>query len=799
MVTRWKLNCGRAATAFCAVACVQVYAADTSESAARGLEEVVVTATKRGEIDVQKTAESIYAVGGIDLSLKRETTFEAFAGSVPGLQFQNLGPGDSEYIIRGINGSGPSVVGAYLDEYVITASDQQDGGGKNAPVQLVDVQRVEVLNGPQGTLYGSNSMAGNIRFITNKPDAAKFDAYADGDWSSIEDGGTGYGLTAMVNVPLSADKLAIRLVGYREDRDGWIDQTRLERTSGGTTLFDGRAEDINSTEITGGRLSARWTPSDALSLDLMYVKQNLDSDGSPRFTSKGVPAYPDQPPEIASLPGNTGFAPLPGLASFTPDRDFINTDITKSPRKDDFDLFGATLRYDVGFGNVSLAASQYKHDIDFTFDSTPILLFFGVPIAGITQQPQEYKTKMAELRFASDFDSPFNFVTGAYYQKDENEFNVHVVTTDGSGGPMPFNALNSDDALLNGGNTFFGRTRSDEVEQKAVFGEATFRFAERWTLLAGLRWSDADLQSIQATLHAFAPTGPAPVAGEQIGTTVNGNAVGLLKQDGSATLPKVSLSLQATDDVLFYALYSEGFRVGGINNGNQPFAPGIPETFKSDDLKNYEMGIKSRWLENRLQLNATVFHIKWDDIQVEPRDPVGNIPFTTNGGAADVTGVEWSLDSLLTDRLSLTFTGTYFFEHELSEDQPVLPGASDFVIIGRKGDEIPNTPDVQLYGQLRYEVPIFGRSTTFSLDATYRGKTNTEFVPSSPFNITLDAYTLVNAVARMDVTDRLQVGVFVKNLTDELALYDGVGTFQDPEAVVAAQPRTLGVNARISF
>jgi iron complex outermembrane receptor protein len=799
MVTRWKLNCGRAATAFCAVACVQVYAADTSESAARGLEEVVVTATKRGEIDVQKTAESIYAVGGTDLSLKRETTFEAFAGSVPGLQFQNLGPGDSEYIIRGINGSGPSVVGAYLDEYVITASDQQDGGGKNAPVQLVDVQRVEVLNGPQGTLYGSNSMAGNIRFITNKPDAAKFDAYADGDWSSIEDGGTGFGLTAMVNVPLSADKLAIRLVGYREDRDGWIDQTRLERTSGGTTLFDGRAEDINSTEITGGRLSARWTPSDALSLDLMYVKQNLDSDGSPRFTSKGVPAYPDQPPEIASLPGNTGFAPLPGLASFTPDRDFINTDITKSPRKDDFDLFGATLRYDVGFGNVSLAASQYKHDIDFTFDSTPILLFFGVPIAGITQQPQEYKTKMAELRFASDFDSPFNFVTGAYYQKDENEFNVHVVTTDGSGGPMPFNALNSDDALLNGGNTFFGRTRSDEVEQKAVFGEATFRFAERWTLLAGLRWSDADLQSIQATLHAFAPTGPAPVAGEQIGTTVNGNAVGLLKQDGSATLPKVSLSLQATDDVLFYALYSEGFRVGGINNGNQPFAPGIPETFKSDDLKNYEMGIKSRWLENRLQLNATVFHIKWDDIQVEPRDPVGNIPFTTNGGAADVTGVEWSLDSLLTDRLSLTFTGTYFFEHELSEDQPVLPGASDFVIIGRKGDEIPNTPDVQLYGQLRYEVPIFGRSTTFSLDATYRGKTNTEFVPSSPFNITLDAYTLVNAVARMDVTDRLQVGVFVKNLTDELALYDGVGTFQDPEAVVAAQPRTLGVNARISF
>ena len=595
MVTRWKLNCGRAATMLCVAACTQVYAADA-------LEEVVVTATKRGETDVQKTAESVYAVSGADLSLKRETTFEAFAGSVPGLQFQNLGPGDSEYIIRGINGSGPSVVGAYLDEYVITASDQQDGGGKNAPIQLVDVERIEVLNGPQGTLYGSNSMAGNIRFITNKPDASKFDANAEADWSTIADGGDGFGLSAMVNVPLSPDKLAIRFVGYREDRDGWVDQARLESGA----VFNGVNEDINTTEITGGRLSARWTPNDALSLDVMYVMQDLESDGSSRFTSKGVPAYPDQPPEIASLPGNTGFAPLPGLASFTPDRDFINTDITRSPREDDFDLFGATLRYDMGFGSASLAASRYEHDITFNFDSTPILLFFGVPIAGITQQPQEYSTKMTELRFASNFDAPVNFVAGAYYQKDENEFSVHVITTDGTGRPQPFNPLNSDDALLNGGDTFFGRTRADEVEQQALFGELTYTFAERWTFLAGLRWSDSELQSIQATLHSFAPSGPAPVAGRQIGTTVNGNAVGLLEQDDSATLPKLSLSLQATDDVLLYALYSEGFRVGGINNGNQPFAPGIPDTFGSDDLKNYEIGIKSRWLQQRLQLNATV-------------------------------------------------------------------------------------------------------------------------------------------------------------------------------------------------
>src|ERR1700754_1425595 len=115
MTRRWKVDCGRAVTVLCAAACSQVHAADTSQQ--HGLEEVVVTATKRGETDIQKTAESIYAVGGADLSLKRATPFEAFAVSVPGLQFQNLGPGDSEYIIRGINGSGPSVVGSSLDEY----------------------------------------------------------------------------------------------------------------------------------------------------------------------------------------------------------------------------------------------------------------------------------------------------------------------------------------------------------------------------------------------------------------------------------------------------------------------------------------------------------------------------------------------------------------------------------------------------------------------------------------------------------------------------------------------------------
>ncbi|MFQ5983334.1 MAG: TonB-dependent receptor plug domain-containing protein, partial [Woeseiaceae bacterium] len=155
------------------------------------MEEIVVTATKRGEVDVQSLGAAIYAITGDNLENKNQIDFEEFAASVPGLHFQDLGPGDKEYIIRGINGNGPAVVGAYFDEYVITANDQQDGGGKNAPIKLVDLERVEVLNGPQGTLYGANSMAGNIKYIPRKPDTQEFNAFINSDFSDTTDGGFG--------------------------------------------------------------------------------------------------------------------------------------------------------------------------------------------------------------------------------------------------------------------------------------------------------------------------------------------------------------------------------------------------------------------------------------------------------------------------------------------------------------------------------------------------------------------------------------------------------------------------------
>jgi len=248
-------------------------------------------------------------------------------------------------------------------------------------------------------------------------------------------------------------------------------------------------------------------------------------------------------------------------------------------------LIGGTLQYDLGFGTATLSGSRYEHDIDYRFDSTPILLFFGVPIPAATVQPQTYETTMVEARFSSNLDGPLNFVAGAYYQKDDNYFEVQVPTTDGRGNPsLPFDPSNANDAFA-GGTVFFGRIREDEVKQKAVFGEVTLDFLEHWQLLVGARAFDVELESIQQTSHNFGGAS-GPVAGEQIGVNAQGNAIGRITTEDDTIRPKLSLAYNASDELMVYGLYSEGFRVGGINNANQPFAPGIPATFDSDELTN---------------------------------------------------------------------------------------------------------------------------------------------------------------------------------------------------------------------
>lgn len=760
------------------------------------LSEIIITATKTGDANLQDVPLAVYAINAEDLGNQRISDFDQLFGSIPGLSFQDQGPGDREIITRGINGIGSHTTGTYFGEYATIGQDAQDGGAKAISFKLFDIERIEVLNGPQGSLYGAQGMAGSVRFIPKSPNTQIYEGFIDTDFSTTDEGGDNTTVSGAVNLPLIEETLALRMVGWRVDNSGWIDQPRGERTINGVQSFNAGLEDINDEETTGVRVSLRYHPTYQTTWDIMYLTQDMDIGGASGYTQKGNAPWPDITPEIQALinanPGSLNTPiPLPGLPTAAPTAPYQNTDVTRSPREDDVDLFGSTFTWELTSGTLTVAASRYEHDLYYSLDSTPILLYFGVPLVAVTSQPQIFELDMFETRFASLLPGPINFLAGVYYQNDTYDFQSLVTATDGNGRALPFDEANVD------GNSVFGRFRKDEIEQKAVFGEITYDW-ETWQLLIGGRYFDSEIESVQATTIAFGPGTVIP-PGDIIGTTLNGNAIGRLRQSEDKFSGKVSLSYTPSSEWNFYGLYSEGFRVGGINNANQPFTPGMPETFNSDELANYELGMKYASDSGHLRVNGALFFIQWDDIQVEPRDPAANIPYITNGGSAEVSGLEWAVNALLTEQLKVTFSGTYLFTHELTEDQPVLVDASPAVITGLDGDEIPNIADLQLYGSLQYTTPILGRDLMLIADATYRDSINTEFRTDSPFNLALDSYTIVNLYANYGITKNLTLGAYAKNATNKEAFYDAKATFQDPAAVYSSRPRTVGINANYSF
>jgi len=197
-------------------------------------------------------------------------------------------------------------------------------------------------------------------------------------------------------------------------------------------------------------------------------------------------------------------------------------------------------------------------------------------------------------------------------------------------------------------------------------------------------------------------------------------------------------------------------------------------------------------------VNAAVFLIDWEDIQVESRDPTGSIPFISNGGEAEINGLEWAILWYVADNLELTFSGTHFLDANLTTDQPALPGAPN-VNLGLSGDTIPNIPENEFYFSLKYKMEVAGMPLSLLGDINYRGETNTEFRKNSPFNIALDSYTVFNLYANLKINNNLSAGVYVKNATDELAVHDGIGSFQDPASIIAARPRTIGATMTLTY
>jgi iron complex outermembrane recepter protein len=752
------------------------------------LEEVVVTANKLNVQRILDLPSSIQAITGDALQSAGVAGIMDISGDIPGLSVQDLGPGDKKYVIRGINSTGDSTTGVYYGEAVISGTNSDDGGGFEPNIRLYDLDRIEILRGPQGTLYGASSMSGTIRFIPREPDLNTLGGYVTTEGSYTDHGSGNYNFNGEMNLPIIDGVLALRLVGWKVYDSGYINQIRVgegvtQTVNTGTATKPnyqtepvqalGFLKGINDDDVGGGRAILRYQPTDRLTIDANYTTQTETSDGSSRYTPAGTTAF-----------NNGAGSTIPPIQGC----DLCNTDLTQSPWSDNLFVFGSTVTYDTGVGVVTGTANQYDRKTAFSFDSTPILVSYAVPVPAETFEPRSREVTSSEVRFASALESPINFVAGLYREYDHQFLTVDVITTNGFGLPTgPFCDNNSCDALTypGSGTTFFGRTDERWTTEYAAFGEATWKLTDAWTAVAGVRYYTESLEGVQVQTHPFGgfPPGPTLVPLPDPNETFN------------KVTWKANLSYKFNESLLAYGTASTGFRSGGLNAISEPFEP-IPAAYAPDSLINFELGAKGRLANGLFEYQIDAYFIRWSNIQVQETTPDGAFVYQGNAGEAKVKGVEFEFTAHPIPYLIATFAGSY-------QDAYLAQGATpaQYALnptLGLTGDSIPNVPKYQAALGLKYRRPIAsGWDGMVATDVTYRDAEDSYF-SSNSFNLPLAPYTLVN-LRIGGIEGPWSITAFARNLTNKRAQVSAINSTQDPDALLTVQPRTIGLTATRTF
>lgn len=742
-----------------------VFAQEVAPATGEGgtLQEVIVTAQKQSQ-NIQEVPLSITAVTGSDLERSGVRDISDIAKRMPGLAVSTTGPGQSEVIIRGVSSrSGKAAtVGYYLDEVPI--SDVS----RNVDAVLFDLQRVEVLRGPQGTLYGSSSMGGTIKYVTNEPDLAAFQMRADTTMSSIKGSdGLGYKVNGLVNVPLVEDELALRVLGFHESQQGYVDRYSIDPND--ATGIDPAIPPVrgaNSADSIGFRVALKYRPIESVELLPSFLYQKLTVDG---------PFLVDLPP--GSLNSN-------GL---------VQTRFISEPREDEIKIANLTARIDLGRFELTSSTSYFEREETSREDYSKLgqVLLGGPEVAPTLVPFVQYdhntsETLLQEVRLSGEI-GPFNTVIGAYYSRDRRttpDFNpIDERFVQVYGNPIDFFG---DYEFY---NVIFASDPHEELTEIALFGQATYDITERLALTVGLR--AFDVKSEFSTRRWGALNGP--------------ESFDSGKASSSDVTPKFNLSFQATDDVMVYATAAQGFRTGAAQGG-------VPEAVCSDDLAgvglsrsptgydpdsvwSYELGWKSRLFDRRVTLNGALYHIDWTEVQQRVELQCG-FPFIANFGKAESEGGEVELVWAPTDSLRLSASAGYT-DAQLTS---TVPGTQ-----GRAGDPLTNVPQWTTSASVDYRHPIaagmamFGRAAYSFTDETYRN-----FNRDNPYR-KRPSYELVDVRFGVEAEDeRWQVALFVNNLFNEIAqsgLYDSDTGADLPytRAAGITQPRTFGINAGYRF
>lgn len=750
------------------------------ENSSAAVEEIIVSARKRGNESVQQIPLSITALGESQLAQLNVADFEDFAYQIPGLTFNDQSPGERRYIIRGIQSAGQQQVAVYYDEIALPGvqSSTSDSGSQTPDLKLFDIERVEVLRGPQGTTFGANSQSGTVRFITKKPNLSEFEGYASAEFGrSTDASNNNFEVAGVLNMPLVEDKLGLRLLAYSGEDAGYIDNRRLS------------LEDINSVETSGVRAALRWQPSDALTIDGMVWYQARDLGGDNRFhpfDTYGQIAGADQG-DLDNVAATTIFATGRNISG----------DYTQTPKPDDQTIVSLTANAALSFGDLTVAASSYDRDFGFKFDSTWIVLFLGAEgvrddlFPALTDQRQSLKQEQFEIRLTSNSDSALQWVVGAFYRNRESDFQsfVPVTNEDGlvfdPGTPFTGNSTDVGAGIPGCLPCVFARFANKGIEENALFGELSYTFADNWEATVGLRRFGVDQDEIGGTVFQFALFG---------GGISPPNTVSV---DEDQTITKFGLSYRPSDNMTLYALRSEGFRLGGTNNQG---IVAVPELFASDELINYEIGAKNTWLDGRLVVNAAIFQLDWDNLQVAGQDPTGAFGFIGNAGSAEVTGTEIEVFAKVFDNWDFTAGLSWLPTRELTADQV----SDDVIAPGLDGDLIPRIPEMTANFTAQYSYQLTGDMAAWSgfvrAEGSHKGDSQTELRPTSPNNRFQDEYNIVSFRAGFRNEDiDLDFVLFVENAFDEDGdVFIGVGN-GEPTFKYTNRPRTVGFEIRKGF
>ncbi len=739
-----------------------------------GLEEIIVTATRR-EGTIQNVPINIAAVDGARIEEQGFAAIADLLSYVPGINAVNQGGRNgTEIIVRGLNADplgqgGGNDIGSTVATYV---------GDIPIPIdlRLQDLQRVEILLGPQGTLYGAGTLGGAIRYIPNKPDTDESLFEVRGNFYSISEGSdlsTDFGLTA--NFPIS-DTFAIRgSVDWLDDQ-GYVDypfvvqepgvsEPDIDPTDAAAVAANFRpAKDANGQEVLSGRIAARWLPNDTFDATLTYYFQTEDNEGRTVSSARGQ--YPS--PRYASASRV--------LEPNEEDNTLIALEIIA-------DLGFAELTSATGFGTYEEVGQRDQTDLlislEYSYEDFPTFTAF-------TREETEEEFFNQELRLVSTGDGRINWIVGAFY----NKFETVGSSSEFTPGYAAFAGFDRPDDL-----EYFA-AGTEQVEEQAIFGEIGFDITDRWQITLGARYYEYDVQA-QGTVDfpLFDPDFVAPSLGEIEARPFDPD----LRQKDDGSLFKFNTSFEISDDVMVYATVSEGFRIGASNGGGpcpdfdpnatqgncnlapgQQFGPG-PNDFAEfderaygpDTTTNYELGAKTRWLDGSLVLNAAIFLVEWEDPQLSSATVNASIPITINANGAESTGVELFADWAVTDQLRMH--GTYSYtKSELTANVPSLirtftpPGFGSAFEDGLNGDRLPGSPESQFSIFASYDYDLAGgNELTFNAGYAWQDDVLSR-TGSRGSSLDLDSFGIANVSAIYDA-EQWSVTVYVYNLFDEFA------------------------------